>query len=156
MHLIDAPLRSRAQARFHGMGIEKEKEKFAAANPIPESQYQLDLSIISEQSENFGAYSRDSPTSSISIEESGDTFLIPDFHNDKASACSHNSINHNEVGNDNAIFLSSTGVGKLDNTALNGVRFKCSHSDKEVKSEEGTDGLWTDFIKCQGNDVRLQ
>ena len=80
---------------------EKEKEKFAAANPIPESQYQLDLSIISEQSENFGAYSRDSPTSSISIEESGDTFLIPDFHNDKASACSHNSINHNEVGNDN-------------------------------------------------------
>ena len=57
----------------------------------------------------------------------------------------------NEVGNDNAIFLSSTGVGKLDNTALNGVRFKCSHSDKEVKSEEGSDGLWTDFIKCQGN-----
>merc|ERR1719412_337214 len=79
---------------------ETENSKLAAANLIPESQYQLDLSIISEQSENFGAYSRDSPTSSISIEESGDTFLIPDFHNDKATACSH-SINHNEVGNDN-------------------------------------------------------
>ena len=56
-----------------------------------------------------------------------------------------------EVGNNNAIFLSSTSVGKLDNTALNGVRLKCSGSDKEVKSAEGTDGLWTDFLKCQGN-----
>ena len=56
-----------------------------------------------------------------------------------------------EVGNDNAIFLTSSSTGKLDNTALNGVRLKCSHSDKEVKSAEGTDGLWTDFIKCQGN-----
>ena len=80
---------------------ETENNKLAAANLIPESQYQLDLSIISEQSENFGAYSRDSPTSSISIEESGDAFLIPDFHNDKATVSPHNSINHNEVGNDN-------------------------------------------------------
>ena len=56
-----------------------------------------------------------------------------------------------EVGNDNAIFLSSTSIGKLDNTALNGVRLKCSRSDKEVKSDEGSNGLWTDFLKCQGN-----
>ena len=56
-----------------------------------------------------------------------------------------------EVGNNNAVFLSSTSVGKLDNTALNGVRLKCSKSDKEVKSAEGGNGLWTDFIKCQGN-----
>jgi len=55
------------------------------------------------------------------------------------------------VGNDNAIVLTSSSTGKLDNTALNGVRLKCSRSDKEVKSAEGTNGLWTDFIKCQGN-----
>ena len=56
-----------------------------------------------------------------------------------------------EVENNNAIFLSSTSIGNLDNTALNGVRLKCSGSDKEVKSHEGSDGLWTDFLKCQGN-----
>ena len=56
-----------------------------------------------------------------------------------------------EVGNNNAVFLSSTSVGKLDNTALNGVRLQCSKSDKEVKSAEGGNGQWTDFIKCQGN-----
>ena len=58
---------------------------------------------------------------------------------------------HSGVGNNNAIVLTSSSTGKLDNTALNGVRLKCSRSDKEVKSAEGTNGLWTDFIKCQGN-----
>ena len=56
-----------------------------------------------------------------------------------------------QVGNNNAIFLSSTGAGELDNTALNGVRLICSGSGKEVHSDEGGDGVWTDFLKCQGN-----
>ena len=53
---------------------------------------------------------------------------------------------HSGVGSNNAIVLTSSSTGKLDNTALNGVRLKCSRSDKEVKSAEGTNGLWTDFI----------
>ena len=73
------------------------------------------------------------------------------MHNYVRNEFSNMQPGPSEVSNNNEVFLSSSSVGNLDNTALNGVRLRCSRSDKEIKSAEGDDGIWTDFINCQGN-----